>query len=376
MTFTVLQMREKARRRLPRAIFDYLDGAAGSERGLDRNRRALDEILFSPRPLVDVSRRDHSITLFGKHLPLPFILAPTGLNGVLRGSGDVLLARVAERNGIPFVLSTASTSSIEEVAQAAGGSLWFQLYVMDRDFADQLVDRAERAGYGTLVLTVDVPVGGRRPRDNRNGFAVPFRPSPRFLLDCLVHPAWTLDQLRGGLPNLANVKSTAADDIGRQATLLNRQMDASFDWAALERLRERWPRRMLVKGVLRREDAERCERLGIDGVVLSNHGGRQLEDVPSPVQLLQQARPDCGTVLVDSGIRSGADIAKALALGADAVMIGRAVLYGLAAGGEAGAQQVIDILKAELDNTLALLGCPQATALDRGFLADQASDTT
>ena len=376
MTYTIEQMREKARRRLPRAIFDYLDGGAGSERGIARNRAALDGLVFSPRSLVDVSRRDLSITLFGERLPLPFIIAPTGLNGVLRGNGDVLLARVAARNGIPFVLSTASTSTIEDVADNAGGNLWFQLYVMDRDFADMLVERADKAGYRTLVLTVDVPVGGRRPRDQRNGFAVPFKPSPRFLADCLMHPAWTLDQLRFGLPNLANVKTAGAGDIGKQATLLNRQMDASFDWAALERLRERWPHRLLVKGVLRLDDAERCGRIGVDGVILSNHGGRQLEDAPSPVQLLGAGRPPTGTLLVDSGIRSGADIAKALALGADAVMIGRAILYGLAAGGQDGVQQVIDILKAEFDNTLALVGCADAAALDRSCLVSAASPIT
>lgn len=367
--FTVAEMRERARRRLPRAMFDYLEGGAGSERGLDRNREALARILFAPRPLIDVSRRDLSIEMLGVRRPLPFVIAPTGLNGALRGNGDLLLARVAARNGIPFVLSTASNASIEEVARAADGERWFQLYVMDRAVADSLVERALSAGYAMLVLTVDVPVGGRRPRDIRNGFAVPFRITPRFALDCALHPGWAIDQLRCGMPQLANMAGSASG-IGQQAALLRRQMDASFDWQALERLRERWPHRLLVKGLSRAEDAERCLGLGVDGVVFSNHGGRQIEDCPAPIDVLKAGRPSGGAVLADSGFRTGADIAKALALGADGVMIGRPMLYGLAAAGEAGVKEVIDILTEELDNTLALIGCPNAADLDRSFLTE------
>lgn len=367
--FTVEQMGEHARRRLPRAVFDYLESGAGSERGVARNRQALQRILFSPRALIDVSRRDLSINLFGESLPLPFLIAPTGLNGVLRSGGDVILARVAARNAIPFVLSSASTSSLEQVAESAGGNLWFQLYVMNRQIAAALVDRARDAGYRALVLTVDVPVGGRRPRDERNGFGVPFRISPRFVRDCMLHPRWALQQLRGGLPELANLATGEAVDIAMQAAFLRRQMDATFDWRALEELRQRWPRKLLVKGVQRIEDVQRCFELGVDGIILSNHGGRQIEDCPAPIDTLRSCPPGQGPLLVDSGFRTGADIVKALALGGKAVGIGRATLYGLAAAGEEGVQAVIDVLRQEIDNTLALIGCPAVNLLDESHLA-------
>ena len=360
--------RALAAQRLPKTVFDYLEGGAGEERGIRRNREAFDRILFSPRHLVDVSRRDLSAALFGKHLPLPLVIAPTGLNGVLRPDGDVLLARAALEAGIPFCLSTASTTTIEELARRVGGDLWFQLYVMHRELARQLVRRALETDYSTLVLTVDVAVGGRRPRDMRNGFGVPFRMSTHFALDCALHPAWSLRQLRHGLPQLANMADAAATDADAQARLMQRQMDASFAWDDLKALRDAWPRKLLVKGALHPEDVAKCFELGIDGVILSNHGGRQLEDAPAPVDVLPEVAKLGKPLLVDSGIRSGADVAKALALGATAVLVGRAVLYGLAAAGEDGVRDVLRILREELDNTLALVGCPKASDLTAGHI--------
>lgn len=366
---TIEDYRRLARRRLPAAVFDYLDGGAGGERGPGRNRAALDKVLFKPKPLTDVSSRDASIALFGKTQPLPFVIAPTGLNGVLRPDGDIILARAARKAGIPFTLSTASTSTIEEVAEGAGGDLWFQLYVVQRELARKLVKRALVAGYQALVLTVDVPVGGRRERDLRSGFGIPFRPSARLMLDCARRPLWSLRQLRHGLPQLANMADREAGDANAQALLMQRQMDASFAWDDLKALRDAWPRKLLVKGILSGEVAKSCIAHGVDGIVLSNHGGRQLEDVPAPIDVLRTLPPEIRTtVLVDSGIRSGADAAKALALGADAVMLGRATLYGLAARGAAGVDDVLAILREQLDNTLALAGCPRAAELSRDNL--------
>ncbi len=366
----VEEFRRIAARRLPRAVFDYVEGGSGDERGTARNQAALQRILLSPHALADVSRRDLSVSFFEGRLPLPFVIGPTGLSGAIRPGADLMLARAAARAGVPFVLSTASTSSIEDVARASDGEKWFQLYVLNRDLADSLTRRALEAGYRTLVLTVDVAVSGRRERDVRNGFGVPFRMSPRFAAGCAMRPAWSLAQLRQGLPQFGNLASAKAQNASSQALLMLRQMDASFCWDDLEALRERWPHRLLVKGILRAEDAERCFACGVDGVVLSNHGGRQVEDVPAPIDVLAHVKaPDGKVVLVDGGFRRGADVVKALARGADAVLLGRAPLYGLAARGEAGIDEVVDILKAEMDNTLALIGCPRAEDLSDAFLA-------
>jgi len=241
---------------------------------------------------------------------------------------------------------------------------------VQRDLAQQLVGRAKEAGYRVLVLTVDVAVNGKRERDLRNGFAIPFRQTPRSVLDAVTHPRWALSQIRHGLPQLANFASPNATDVNAQAALMRRQMDASFCWEDLQALRDAWPGILIVKGIVTPADASRCRELGIDAVVLSNHGGRQIEDVPAPIDLLaeisnQNAMPP---LLVDGGIRRGADAAKALALGAKAVLLGRAILYGLAAAGEEGASHVLEILAAEVDTTLALIGCPEAARLDRQFI--------
>jgi len=362
---TVEDYRKLAARRLPRMVFDYLDGGAEGERGLARNLGAFANVRFRPRRLVDVSRRDLSIELFGRRQNLPLVVAPTGLNGALWPDGDVLLAQAAAAAGIPFVLSTAATTTIEDVADRAGGDLWFQLYVVQRLLAEALTKRALAAGYKTLVLTVDVPVNGKRERDLRNGFAIPFRPSARSVLGAARRPAWLLRQVRHGLPQLANFGDAGRKgDVNAQAALMKRQMDASFAWDDLDALRQSWPHILVVKGICRVEDAKRCEALGVDAVVLSNHGGRQLDDTSAPLALMrgtagQLSRP----VLIDSGIRRGADVVKSVALGASAVMLGRATLYGLAARGGAGVAHVLDILRAKIDTTLALLGCSSVAAL-------------
>jgi (S)-mandelate dehydrogenase len=345
-------------RRLPKVIFDYLEGGAGAEKQVARNREAFDRLTLVPQRLRDVSRRDLSIELFGQTERLPLVIAPTGLNGALRPKGDLVLARAAAKAGIPFTLSTASSVSIEELAREVDGEHWFQLYVVQRALADQTVKRALAAGYKTLVLTVDVAVNGRRERDLRSGFAVPFHPTARVVLDCLMHPRWTVGQAMHGVPQLANFAPAGLEgDVNAQAALMQRQMDASFDWDDLKALRDAWPGTMLVKGILSVDDAVRCYQLGVDGIVLSNHGGRQLDDVQAPIEILPDVvRAVPGPVLVDSGIRRGSDVVKAMACGARAVMLGRATLYGLAAAGEDGVTEVLRLFREEIDTTMALLG--------------------
>ncbi|WLE58942.1 alpha-hydroxy-acid oxidizing protein [Burkholderia plantarii] len=368
--------RTLARRRLPRRVFDYLDGGAEDERGLRRNRAVFERLAFVPRRLADVSTRELATTLLGTRIAAPFVIAPTGLNGLIHPDGDLALARAAQRAGIPFALSTASNVSLERLAGEAGGELWFQLYVMHRELADSLVQRAARAGYRTLVITVDVPLNGKRERDLRNGFALPLRYTPGVLLDGLLHPRWSCALLRGGgVPTLANVGADDNASIEVKTALLRRQMDASFNWNDLRRLRERWPHRLLVKGILDAGDALACLEVGADGVILSNHGARQLDDAVAPLDMLAAARHACGahgTLLVDSGIRRGSDVVKALALGANAVMLGRATLYGLAAAGEAGVTRVLEILRDEVDRTLAMLGCRNVAELSASHLVSAA----
>lgn len=363
--FNVEEYRQEARRRLPRFVFDYLDGGSEDEVALRRNRRAFEAIKMTPRQLNDVSVRDQSVDWFGKRLPMPIVIAPTGLNGLYRRDGDILLARAASRLGIPFALSTASNNSIEEVAKASNGDLWFQLYVMNRDFADQLVDRALAANFSHLVLTVDVAIGGKRERDERNNFVMPFRFRPKTIVDILRHPRWLWHVGRHGAPSMANLAVDTATDPNTQAALLSRKMDSSFDWDDLKRLRDRWPRRLLVKGILHPKDAERAIALGVDAIVISNHGGRQLDIAPAPIDVLPGFSSINAPILMDSGIRRGSDIVKALSLGASAVMIGRAALFGLAVGGEQGVVDVIELLRTEIDRTQVLLG---SSNLDRSTL--------
>ncbi|QGZ63612.1 alpha-hydroxy-acid oxidizing protein [Paraburkholderia acidisoli] len=365
----VADFRASAKARLPRMVFDYLEGGAEDEIGLRHNQDAYRAIKFQPRRLVDFSARSTQVNLFGKPASAPLVIAPTGLNGIFWPHGDLALVRAAGNFGIPFALSTASTSSIEDVAKAASGEIWFQLYVVHRKLAERLVKRALSAGYTTLILTTDVGVNGKRERDIRNGFGMPMTYSPSTILDGVLHPRWSLDLLKNGMPQLANFASLDVQDTELQAALMSRQMDASFAWEDLQWLRDSWPHTLLIKGISRVDDARRCIELGADGVILSNHGGRQLDSAIAPVEVLQEtAKSLSAPVFVDSGIRRGSDVVKAVALGASAVLLGRATLYGLASGGQAGVEAVLSILKGEIDTTLAQLGCPSASQLNADFL--------
>ena len=293
----------------------------------------------------------------------------TGLKVALWPKGDILLARAAEKAGIPFVLSTASNASIEEVAAASQGNLWFQLYIVQRKLAEQMVRRAEAAGYSTLVLTADVAVNGNRERDLRNNFGLPLSYTPGLIYDGVTHPRWSLDFMRNGMPQFRNFVTADSSDVEMQAAVMHRQMDASFSWDDFDWLRKLWPRKLLVKGIIRPDDAERCVAAGADGVILSNHGGRQLDAAISPLDVLAESRARISApILIDSGYRRGTDIVKALALGANAVLLGRATLYGLAATGEAGVDHVLRLLKDEVDRTLAQIGCVSASQLSPDYV--------
>lgn len=361
--------RRLAQRRLPKMVFDYLEGGAEDETGIAHNRAVFERYRFKPRRLTDVSRRSLAIELFGKTLSAPLMIAPTGFNGLLWPKGDLMLAQAAARAGIPFILSTASSESIETIAKGSSGDRWFQLYVIHPELADTLVNRALEAEYSTLVLTTDVGVHGYRERDLRNGFGLPIRCTPKVLVDGALHPRWSFDLLRHGVPQLANLANAQSRGTTMQAAMLNRQMDASYDWDDLRRLRDRWPRKLLVKGLLDPRDVEKCAALGVDGVILSNHGGRHLDSALSPMDVLASTMGAAGvTVLADSGFRRGADVVKALALGARGVLLGRATLYGLAARGSEGVDDIIRMMKDEIDRTLAQIGCASVSDLSSDYL--------
>jgi (S)-mandelate dehydrogenase len=365
----VEDFRKLAQRRLPRFVFDYLDGGTEDEHGLAHNREVFKRIRFQPVRLRDVGTRDLSTQLFGKSIAAPLVIAPTGLNGLLWPDGDVALATAAAKAGIPFVLSTASNASIEDVARRVDGELWFQLYMVHPLLTDRLIKRALAAGCSTLVVTVDVAVSSNRERDRRNGFEYPLRYQPYLLIEGIAHPRWTLRLLRNGIPHMANLSAAGEENMDVQAALLRREMDAGFDWQGLARIRALWPRRLLVKGVLRAADARRCIAAGTDAVILSNHGGRQLDSCVSPIEVLSDAVAQCDApILVDSGFRRGSDVVKAIALGATAVLVRRPVLYGLAASGESGVSEVLGIFKREIDQTLAQICCAATTELSHDYL--------
>jgi (S)-mandelate dehydrogenase len=360
----ISHLREIARRTVPHFVFEYVEGGAEDEQTLRCNRRAFESLSFVPQTLVDTSARHQRIELFGRPSATALILAPTGMNGMLNSEGDLALARAAAQLGIPFCLSTVSTTRLEDVASSAGGRLWMQLYVMrNRAVAENIMQRAEAAGYEALVFTTDANVFGSREWDRRS-YRAPGKPTLRTMLDILRHPHWLREVLiRNGIPRFRNFDAFlppgGATAVGG-STLIPGLFAPTITWEDIAWIRRHWSRKLLVKGVLSVSDAQRAADLGCDGIVLSNHGGRQLDSCVAPIQVLPEivaAVAGRMTVIVDSGFRRGTDIVKAMALGANAVMIGRATLYGLAAAGERGVNRALEILTSEIDRVLGQLGC-------------------
>jgi len=367
---SIEDLRGAARRRLPRAVFEFFDGGAEDELTLRANQQAFQRIRLCPRVLIDVSSVDTQTDIIGKPSKLPIAVAPTGAVGFGWHGGDVAVAKAAAAFGIPYTLSTTATASIERVAREAGGRLWFQAYILkQREFTFKLIERACEAGYEALMITVDLAVGGKRERDLRNHFAIPFRFTPRNLRDFASKPGWALGMLRRGMPvmeNLLGYTAQGTSGVMRAAALassVGRNYDPTFDWDGLKAIRDAWPRKLILKGVARADDAQRAAALGCDALVVSNHGGRQLDGAAATLDALPAIVNAVNIpVFVDGGVRRGGDALKALALGAQAVMVGRATLYGACAAGEAGARRALEILKDELERSMRLCGVPDVRA--------------
>lgn len=355
-------LRQMASKYLPRLVMDYIEGGVDDERCLIRNRWAFDHVTLLPNYMVDVSSPSLSRTLWGHTYAMPLGIAPVGLAGFARHGADLMLAQAAVKANVPFVLSGAGTASIEQVAQVAPKHAWYQLYVSrEQRVTEDIVRRARDAGIRHLVVTVDVPVHSNRERDVRNGFVPPVRPTASAILNALCHPVWLARFASKGLPRFENWAPYAPPGATAKqiADLFSSQIPFTQTWRDLERLRQIWPGRLIVKGILHDGDARQAVEAGADGLIVSNHGGRVLDGAPSPLTVLPTIRQSVGSdvmVMVDSGVRRGADVVKALALGADFVFAGRPFLYGVAAGGLAGAERALAIFQRELHLTVAQLG--------------------
>lgn len=366
--YSIDEARALAQRRLPKMLFDFIDGAAGNESAKARNREALEAIQLQPRVLINVDGRKLNTTFLGQSWGLPFGIAPMGMCALAWPKADDMLAHAAVDYNIPLCLSTAGSASIEEVYAQAKQNAWFQLYVSgSAEQAFGLVDRAKAAGYQNLIFTVDVPQVAPRRRDLRNGFGMPFRIGPRQFIDFATHPRWSLTTLfTTGAPKLANfVETTGGKTFSREASR------GFADWDFLDQLRAKWDGNLIVKGVTSAEDAVRIQAAGADAIYVSNHGGRQLDSVPAAITILPKIRAAVGEtypLIFDSGVRSGESIVKALALGADFVMLGRPFLYGIGANGQQGLNDLIDALTKEISVTMAQLGRTNIGDLDQSVL--------
>ncbi|MEG1444906.1 alpha-hydroxy acid oxidase [Glutamicibacter sp.] len=365
----IWDLRKIAKRRTPAAAFDYVDGAAGREITATRARAVFDNVELLPRILHGTAQSDLSTTIAGAPSALPFGIAPTGFTRFMHSEGEIGGSRAAQKAGIPFSLSTMGTRSIEEVAEAAPeGRKWFQLYLWkDREKSRALVERAAAAGYDTLLVTVDTPVAGQRHRDTRNGMKIPPELTVKTVLDASYRPEWWYNFLTTDSLKFASLSDTSAD----LPTIINSMFDSSLDFEDLKWIRELWKGQLFVKGVLTSEDAAKAQAAGADGLVVSNHGGRQLDRAPIAFEALGEVRAEVGEdmeIIMDSGIMSGADIVAALCAGADFVLIGRAYLYGLMAGGEEGVSRAIELLAKEVEVTMQLMGAASIGDLDQSLI--------
>jgi L-lactate dehydrogenase (cytochrome) len=355
-------LRALARRKVPKAFFEYADGGSYNEETLRANRAELEPIKLRQRVMVDVSERSLATTIVGQKVSAPFALAPLGLCGMQHGDGEILSAQAAEEAEIPFTLSTMSINSIEQVAEATTKPFWFQLYVIrDRGFSKDILSRAAKAGCNALVLTVDLQVLGQRHRDLRNGMTVPPQIRLKNIIDMATKPEWVFSILKGKSRTFGNLAGhvKGMDDVTSLAQWTNQQFDPALSWKDVDWIKKVWPGKLIIKGILDVEDAKTAVQLGADAIVVSNHGGRQLDGAPSSISALPAIAQAVGSdteVLFDGGIRTGSDMLRALALGARACLIGRAYIYGLGAGGKPGVAKAIDILKKELSVSMALTG--------------------
>jgi L-lactate dehydrogenase (cytochrome) len=373
---SIEDLRLMAKRRVPRAFFEYADCGSYAEETLRANRDDLARIKLRQRVLVDVDKRELSSTMVGEPVAFPIALAPTGLTGMQHVDGEILACKAAHAAGVQFTLSTMSICSIEDVAAATDKPFWFQLYVMrDRGFARSLIERAAAAKCSALMLTADLQVQGQRHRDIKNGMTVPPQLKLANVIDIATKPAWAIKvlmgkrksfgNLEGHIPNMSGIKSLAQWTSG--------QFDPTLSWKDLEWIRDQWPGKLIIKGILDLEDARLATKTGAQAIVVSNHGGRQLDGAPSSISMLPRIVDAVGSeleILFDGGVRSGQDVLRALALGAKGCLIGRAFLYGLGAGGEAGVKTALEVIRKELDVSMALTGVSRVTDIDRRVLAD------
>ncbi|MBT3536025.1 MAG: alpha-hydroxy-acid oxidizing protein [Rhodospirillaceae bacterium] len=367
-------LRKLAKRRLPKIAYDFIEGGADDEIGLDRNQQAFRDTPLVPRYMRDIDGIDKKTELFGRTYDAPFGISPTGLIGLFRPGGDLMLAAAARDANIPFVMSGSATCTVEELGETAPEHGWYQLYAArDNAISEDLIRRADAAGLSTLVVTVDVPIHSNRERNARNGFSRPLKMTMETRMDALSHPGWLAGYLKNGLPMFSNwlpyaKPGATADDI---ADLVSQQVTAPLTWENVARYRELWPRNLVIKGIMHVDDAIKAAELGVDGIVVSNHGARQLDRSPASVEVLPAivaAVGDRMTVMLDSGIQRGSDIVTALCLGAKFVFTGRFTLYGVTAGAKPGATKALDIIGREIDLTMGQIGAPDISYLGEDFL--------
>ena len=354
--FSIKDARELSRKRLPKLVFDFIDGASGDEKLAEINSIALDQIRLEPKVLRNVEKRSLKKKVLGYEFNFPFGFAPMGMTNLSWPGADSMLAAESARNNIPTCVSMASTTTLEKMYELSKGHSWMQLYIFqDENFVMELLERAKNTGYEVAILTVDVPVLSRRTRDDKNGFSYPFKIGPKQFFDFATHPIWSLSTLMSGIPKPMNyVTSKSGDGIFKR-----KESRGSTDWNALKRVRDKWKGKLIVKGVMSPDDAIKIKEAGADAIQVSNHGGRQLDSATAAINMLPLIRKSVGSnfpLIFDSGIRSGSDIVRALAFGADYAMIGRPVMYAMGADGKKGLRRIVEIIKEEVSTTLGLVG--------------------
>ena len=368
--FSIKDARELSRKRLPKLVFDFIDGASGDEKLAEINSRALDQIRLEPKVLRNVEKRSLKKKVLGYEFDFPFGFAPMGMTNLSWPGADSMLAAESARNNIPTCVSMASTTTLEKMYELSEGHSWMQLYIFqDENFVMELLDRAKNTGYEVAILTVDVPVLSRRTRDDKNGFSYPFKIGPKQFFDFATHPTWSLSTLLSGIPKPMNyVTSKSGDGIFKR-----KESRGSTDWDTLRRVRDKWKGKLIIKGVMSPDDAKLIKDAGADAIQVSNHGGRQLDSATAAINMLPLIRKSVGSefpLIFDSGIRSGSDIVRALAFGADYAMIGRPVMYAMGADGRKGLRRIVEIIKEEASTTLGLVGLNDINDITSNIVID------